>query len=184
MKDNIKTILMILISLFAVLIVSIVFSLVYNRVTYPLKYQKQISLYSTIYNLDASLVSSVINAESGFDTKATSSKGARGLMQIMPATGQYIADSLGQSFDFVDLYDVDTNIQYGCFYLRYLFDKFDNIDLVLASYNAGEGVVSNWLKNKKYSQDGKTLDVIPYAQTSKYVYKVKQAMPIYQSKLT
>ncbi len=173
-----------LVCIFSILLLGFMIVIVYYFVAYPLKYQQQILLYSTQYHLDSALVGSLINVESSFNPQATSSKGARGLMQIMPATGQYIADSLGQMFDPDNLYNVDTNIQYGCFYLRYLFDKFDNLDLVLASYNAGEGVVSNWLKNKKYSPDGKTLHYIPYSQTAKYLHKVKRSMPIYQNKLT
>ena len=165
------------------MLISLIFALVYYAINYPLKYKNQINKYALQYNLSSALVASVINTESSFDKNATSIKGACGLMQIMPTTGQYIAENLGQTFNIDNLYNPDTNIQYGCYYLNYLFDKFKDQRVVLASYNAGEGVVSNWLKDSRYSQDGVTLQHIPYQQTRQYVDKVNQNINIYKNKL-
>ena len=70
-------------------------------------------------------------------------------MQITQSTGKYIADLLGEK-DF-NLFDIDCNIKYGCYYLRYLLIKFNCIQTALCAYNAGEGNVRKWLNNPKYS---------------------------------
>jgi soluble lytic murein transglycosylase-like protein len=98
------------------------------------RYDPLIEKYASVYKLDPSLVRSVIAAESGFNEKAVSSKGARGLMQLMPAT----ASRLGVENSF----DPEQNIQGGTKHLRYLLDTFNNdLPLSLAAYNAGENLV-------------------------------------------
>jgi hypothetical protein len=93
-----------------------------------------IDRYATQYQLDPKLVRSVIAAESGFQRKAVSSKGALGLMQLMPST----AARLGVK----DPFDPEQNIRGGTKHLRFLMDTFDNnLDLSLAAYNAGENLV-------------------------------------------
>ena len=147
---------------------------------YPLKYFSEIRMYAEEFDLKPEFVASVINAESGFDERAVSSKGAIGLMQLMPSTAQEIAEKL--EFDnYSDdmLYDPDVNIRFGCYYLRYLSDRFQDDTLVLASYNAGMGVVYKWLNNEKYSSDGELIK-IPYKQTDEYVKKVNKALPHYE----
>lgn len=98
------------------------------------RYDPLIEKYASVYQLDPSLVRSVIAAESGFNEKAVSAKGARGLMQLMPAT----ALRLGVQNSF----DPAQNIQGGTKHLRNLLDTFNNdIPLSLAAYNAGENLV-------------------------------------------
>jgi soluble lytic murein transglycosylase-like protein len=93
-----------------------------------------IEKYANDYRLDPSLIKSIIAAESGFNPKAVSSKGARGLMQLMPAT----AELLGVSNSF----DPEQNIQGGVKHFRTLMDNFkEDIPLSLAAYNAGESRV-------------------------------------------
>ena len=91
---------------------------------------------SAAYHLDPDLVNSVIHAESGFNARAVSPKGARGLMQLMPAT----ASQLGVN----DAFDPQTNVEGGSRYLRELLERY-NFDLVkaLAAYNAGPSASSN-----------------------------------------
>jgi hypothetical protein len=97
-------------------------------------YNSIIEKYASDYHLDASLIKSIIATESGFNPKAISPKGARGLMQLMPAT----AEQLGVSNSF----DPEQNIQGGVKHLRSLMDSFnDDISLSLAAYNAGENRV-------------------------------------------
>jgi soluble lytic murein transglycosylase len=140
-------------------------------------------LYSQEYDIKPELVASVINAESNFDKDAKSSKGAIGLMQIMPKTAVYIAGSDAGVIDVKSLFESDTNIKLGCKYLSYLFDKFEDETVALASYNAGEGVVMRWLEDSRYSADKKTLKKIPYEETREYVAKVQKAKAVYKSKL-
>jgi hypothetical protein len=97
-------------------------------------YDSIIDKYATQYNLDPSLIRSMIATESAFNSKAVSKKGARGLMQLMPAT----ASRLGVRNSF----DPEQNIEGGAKHMRYLLDTFDNdLTLSLAAYNAGENLV-------------------------------------------
>ena len=140
---------------------------------YPYNYKEYVEKYSNEYNLDPLLVLSVIKAESKFKENSTSSKGAKGLMQIMDSTGQWISSNIEISYFLPHmLYDPEINIKMGCWYLNNLIEQFGNVDTALAAYNAGRGRVNSWLSNKEYSKDGKTLDYIPYKETKEYVDKV------------
>jgi len=148
---------------------------------YPIKYENQIVKYSKRYNVDPHLVAAVIRAESNFNEKAVSNRGAYGLMQIMPDTALWIAQNMKlKDFKEEKLYDTEINIAMGCWYINNLNNEFNgNIDLVLAAYNGGRGNVQKWLKNNQYSSDGETLNVIPFEETDKYVKKVKTNYHIY-----
>lgn len=144
---------------------------------YPLKYKPYVFKYCEEYALNYNLVFAVIKTESNFNKDAVSEKGAIGLMQITPATGDFIAKSL--SLTDYNLFLPETNIMFGCFYLNYLFKKFENRNTVILAYNAGEGKVSQWLKNSEFSSNGKTLQKIPYAESDKYLVKVQKSFNIY-----
>jgi hypothetical protein len=104
--------------------------------------------------VDPDLVAAVIRTESNYDQWAISQKGARGLMQLMPATGQ--------RFGVEDFFDARQNIEGGVKYLRILLEKFDgNVDLSLAAYNAGEGLVERLGR------------VPPIDETRNYVTKIR-----------
>ena len=157
--------------------------LAYFWLKYPLNYGDSIRLYADKFDIDPSLVASIINEESSFETNVVSNKGAVGLMQIMPRTAVFVADMLGESIDTKTLVQSDTNIKLGTKYLDYLQDKFQDETVVLACYNAGEGVVRNWLKDTRYSTDGKTLKFVPYKETREYIKNVQKGKEIYKSKL-
>lgn len=108
------------------------------------------------YDLNPELVKAVIKIESNFNPKAVSPKGAKGLMQLMPATAK--------RFGVDDVFDPEENIRGGAKYLAFLFDEFgeQNLDLVLAGYNAGEQAVHKYGK-----------EIPPYQETQQYVKKVK-----------
>lgn len=143
------------------------------KILYPTKYIEYVDKYSAEYNLEKTVVFAVIKAESGFNENNRSKTGARGLMQIMPETGEWAAGIIEiESYSDDMLYDPDMNIRIGCWYLRYLLDMYDdNLSTALAAYNAGCGTVNKWLKDEKYSLDGETLDNVPYAETDGYVFK-------------
>ncbi len=106
-----------------------------------------------ILGVPAKLVEAVIEVESGFDAKAISPKGARGLMQLMPDTAV--------RFGVTDSFDPEQNVIGGTKYLRFLLDRYDgNIPLVLAAYNAGEGAVDQY--------EG----IPPFSETQLYVENV------------
>jgi len=103
-----------------------------------------------------------------------SAKGARGLMQVMPDTGNWIAGELGiREFDPETLYDPMTNLKVGTWYLAFLRREYDgNLVLALAAYNAGRGNVSKWIGEQRWSGEEKDIDSIPFPETREYVKKV------------
>lgn len=156
---------------------------VYFAVFYPKCYLTEAKTFSKKYDLDTALVMSVINTESHFKAEAISRAGAMGLMQLMPSTAAWLAGTMPAfEYNVEKLKDPAVNIELGCYYLRYLFDKFEDTDLVLAAYNAGEGTVRNWLSKEEYS-DGKTLTKIPYPETANYLKKVNKSLKVYKSRL-
>jgi len=147
---------------------------------FPFRHREVILKYSRENNLDPYLVVSVIMAESKFNSDAKSHKDAKGLMQITDDTGKWIAEQMGITEYTEDiLYQEEYNIKMGCWYLNNLREEFGDMDLSIAAYNAGRGNVNEWLNNKEYSKDGKSLDYIPYKETKKYVDKVNTYNKIY-----
>lgn len=112
-----------------------------------------IQKYCRIYRIDPRLIYAQMNQESSFKIKATSYKGASGLMQLMPGTAR--------RFGVTNIYDPRQNIEAGVKYMRWLLDQFGDIRLALAGYNAGEGAV--W----KYGNR-----IPPYRETIQYVEKI------------
>lgn len=153
------------------------------RMMYPIKYYSYIEKYSAMYDLDKYLVMSVIKVESNFNEKATSVKDARGLMQITPSTGNWIAEQMNLvEFSPDKLYDQEQNIFMGCWYLDNLRKEFDdNYMLILSAYNAGRGNVNKWLQNPEFSKDGKNLDYIPFKETELYIKKINLNYNIYKA---
>jgi len=124
------------------------------------KYDASINKYASKYGISTALIKSVITAESCFNPKAVSPKGAQGLMQLMPATAE--------RFGVKDSFDTDANIRGGTRYLKFLLEYFED-DLLdaIAAYNAGEGTV------KKYK------GIPPYKETRQYVSKVSTLYKYY-----
>ncbi|MDI3533889.1 MAG: soluble lytic murein transglycosylase [Thermosediminibacterales bacterium] len=149
---------------------------------YPLKYATQIFHYSGENRLDPYLVASVILEESKFNPRAVSSKGAIGLMQIMPDTGKWVAEQINiNNYNSDMLFDPETNIKIGTWHLANLMEEFNGeLVLVMAAYNGGSGNVNQWLQEKTYSRDGKTLKHIPFKETRDYVKKIKKTYEIYK----
>ena len=144
------------------------------HVVFPMKYKSEILSYSNEYDLEPNMVAAIICVESRFDREAQSGSGACGLMQLMPATFSWAASQINMHVENPDIFSVDENISAGCFYLRYLFDKFQNEVFVLAAYNAGEGVVSKWGAASNFS-----IDQIQYLETKNYVIKVQKLAKFY-----
>lgn len=145
---------------------------------YPLKYDEYIKQCCYEYGLDINLVRAVIYTESRYDKSAISPKGAMGLMQITPDTKDWICEKYNIEIpDDTLLFDPKTNISIGCLILNSHFEEFNNTETVLAAYNAGRGVVNEWLKD---SNDGNTLNSIPYSETENYVNKVIRLTETYK----
>ena len=138
-----------------------------EEVTLPLQHEDIIRQQAAEKDVPADLIAAVIYAESKFRDQ-TSSAGARGLMQLTPATAQHIANvSHGINFKVDDLSNPDVNIRYGTFYLHYLIQKYgDNEIAALAAYNAGETNVAAW------GGSSLRLDDIAFPETRDYVENV------------
>jgi hypothetical protein len=123
--------------------------------TKTIPYLSIISKVAKVYEINPELIKAVIKVESNYNARAVSPKGARGLMQLMPATAK--------RFGVTDSFDPEENITGGVKYLRFLCNEFgeQNLELVLAGYNAGEEAV------RKYDNT-----IPPYKETQQYVKRV------------
>ncbi len=152
---------------------------VQEAVLLPLRHDDIIRQQARDKDLDPALIAGVIFAESHFRDQ-TSHAGAKGLMQIMPDTADYIAaKSGGIAFEQGDLSTPQVNIAYGSWYLRHLLDKYGGREVpALAAYNAGQGNVDRWLA----AAPGERLRPtdIPFAETRHYVAKVLDARDDYR----
>ncbi len=139
------------------------------------KFEPLLKAAGSEFAVDSALLKAVMAAESGFDPDATSPKGAIGLMQVMPATAErYGLRGDDRKTLEEKLTDPKTNIRLGARYLRDLQRMFpDQQDLVLASYNAGEGAV------QKYNNT-----IPPYPETRNYVQLVTQIYRWYRPEAT
>ncbi len=169
------------------IILGIVYFIFYSipqvlKLLYPLRFEKIIVKYSEKYDIDAPLVAAVIKTESNFYAFAESRKGARGLMQVTPATGRWIAEKLKiENYNDNMLYDPEVNIMLGCWYLKHLCKYYQSdYKLVLAAYNGGMGNVDKWLKDERFSPSGTTLDLIPFKETREFVERVRKNYKIYK----
>lgn len=154
----------------------------YERWLYPLDHSDLVSRSAGQNQLDPALVAAIIFEESGFEDGIQSDAGAIGLMQLMPSTAIWIAGKTGgQDFMISDLQEPAINIAYGCWYLRYLIDRYGSLDLALAAYNGGTENADQWIADAH--RDGrdfnKALD-IPWPETREYISRVYDTRDIYQ----
>lgn len=150
---------------------------------YPMEYTTAIRKYSQEFGLAPAHVAAVILCESSYRPQAVSNVGAMGLMQIMPETGKWIAQKLDVEDVYTDdsLFDPETNIRFGCWFLSYLMEKYDgDMTRTTAAYHAGEGTVKKWLQEEENSPDGVNLSSIPSSVTNNYVKKVLHAYEKYK----
>jgi soluble lytic murein transglycosylase len=152
-----------------------------GRHYYPFPHQEMIFYYAHRHNLDPYLLAALIKTESNFRVDAESSRGALGLMQIMPDTSRWIAEQLGrEEFDPRQLTDPEINLMFGSWYLAHLFEEFGHDPiLVLAAYNGGRGNVHAWLRDARWTGEAKTLEQIPFPETRQFVRKVLLNYRIY-----
>ena len=141
--------------------------------SYPMEYADMIRMYAGQNELEPAYVAAVVLAESSYDPQAVSAADAQGLMQLLPSTAEWIAGKLGETYTEGDLFDQDVNLRYGCWYLRFLMDRYGGDKrLASAAYHAGQGTVDKWLQDPALSPDGATLASIPYKTTDTYVQRV------------
>ena len=144
----------------------------------PLKYEDELKDAADRYGLDRRLVAALINAESGFDKDAVSVDGAEGLMQILPSTAEWIAFRRGIEYREGSLFEPETNLDLGCWFLSFLLDRYEgNVRYALIAYNAGYARLDEWLKTRL--DDNGELTDIPYAETRNYVKKITDLIEKY-----
>ncbi|MSP42425.1 MAG: lytic transglycosylase domain-containing protein [Alphaproteobacteria bacterium] len=138
------------------------------------------------FKVDAALLYAIARKESNFVATAEGKGGARGLMQLMPATARFVSRARGLPNASRDqLFDPEYNLTLGQYYLKYLVDKTGRSDLfsLIASYNAGPGVVENWQQRSDKVDTLLFLESLPYANTRQYVAKVLADYWIYQHRM-
>ncbi len=155
-----------------------------DRSLYPQKYSEYVSKYAEEFNVPEDVVYATIKTESSFDPDAISSAGARGLMQMLPSTFEWLTgpEHFNEGLTSNMLYEPEISIKYGVYYLKYLYTKFDhNWDTACAAYNGGEGNVMNWLEDERYSDGDGTLKDFPggFDETRNYVKKINKARAVY-----
>lgn len=150
---------------------------VFQELTLPLRHEDIIRQQANEKGVDASLIAAVIYAESRFRDQ-TSKAGARGLMQVTPATANEVErKSGGTEFRVADLADPDINIRYGTFYLELMLDRFGgNEAAALAAYNAGPTKAELW------GGTALALDAIPLEETQAYVADVLEKRREYRDR--
>lgn len=154
-----------------------------EQLLYPRKYEQLVDQWAQTYNLDPLLVDAFIRTESGFDPVATSSVDARGLMQMTEETFLWLRSKIAVDEDlaFADLYDPDTSIRFGCYYLYLCLERYNgDVATAAAAYHSGWGTVDNLLRMEEHSADGQTLQGFPYSQMNHYVNKITSCYGAYQ----
>ena len=155
------------------------------KMIYPKTYKEYVSIYADKYQVEENLIFALIKAESNFNEDSISSKGAIGLMQLMEETAIDVANRSNIELDEEnireDLLKVDKNINIGTKYLSMMLDRYGNMEIALAAYNAGIGTVDNWIEKGIINSDGSNIENIPYKETNTYVRKILRDYKIYSS---
>ena len=154
-----------------------------ERLLYPRKYEVLVDQWAETYGLDPLLVDAFIRTESGFDPQATSSVDARGLMQMTEETFLWMRSKIApeEPLTFADLYDPDTAIRFGCYYLHLCMVRYKgDVSTAAAAYHSGWGTVDQLLQMEEHSADGETLQGFPYNQMHHYVNKITACYQTYQ----
>ncbi len=162
----------------------------YQRIVqeHPLynSYLPLVEQYAAQYNLQPAYVSAIILNESSWKPTAESGIGTRGLMQLKEDTAGWINDNYLHvpGYTFQLLWDPETNIRFGCWYLHYLSRLFGGDPVaVTAAYHAGQGSVAGWLADRNISEDGHSFPIgsIPIRETRDYAGKVMRSFAIYDA---
>lgn len=140
---------------------------------YPIYYPESLKQSAESNRVDPLLVAAIIQTESGFTSNRASRKGAKGMMQIMEETEQWIRTQQGMAERLNTLDETEANIELGSWYIRHLLDRYNgSLVQALAAYNAGPTVVDRWLKSGVWQGTVDTLYQIPYGETRHYVIRV------------
>jgi soluble lytic murein transglycosylase-like protein len=150
---------------------------------YPVDYRDAVTRAAAREGLAPSLVFGMIHQESAFDASALSRSGARGLMQLMPSTGQEVARRLGLPFSTARLNEPETSLRLGTHYFRQMLDRFDgNVELALAGYNGGPGRISRlWRAAGPQPELDRFLEGLSVSESRHYVKRILVLADSYRS---
>lgn len=179
-----KKILIVGIIVLMIVVFLVVFKDKILKIIYPKTYKEIVSVYAEKYNVDENIIFSVIKAESNFENNAVSHKDALGLMQIMEETAKDVAQKHDIYIDLnnaeEEILNVQNNINIGTKYLSVLLEKYQNVELAVAAYNAGTGTVDSWIEKGIIKEDGSDIENIPYKETNNYVRKILRNYNVYK----
>lgn len=145
---------------------------------FPMPFSEIVKKYAEQYQLEPALLYALMREESHFHYSIRSHASAVGLMQLMPATAEWLAPKM--QLDNYSLTNPDDNIHFGSYFLNYLFTLFDDVEWVMAAYNAGQGRVRRWERTyKPYPRDIQN-ELIPIEETRHYIRKVSRSYHIYK----
>jgi soluble lytic murein transglycosylase len=152
------------------------------QLAWPRPYAPQVDSAVAEFGFDPSLVWAVMREESTYRPAVESPAGAIGLMQIIPPTGQRIAEQLGfAGFGPESLRAPELNIRFGTYYLNYLVEHFGGSQpLAIAAYNAGPEAVTRWLDSDGRNPDDVFVESVPYGETRRYLRRVLRSQRIYR----
>lgn len=149
---------------------------------YPLPFEDSLRARAEPHALDPYLVAGLIRQESEFNPRAVSRAGARGLMQVMPATGKELARRLGVSrFSTGRLFEPDISLRFGTYHLKEVIDQFEgSLELALAAYNAGATRAKTWITWEEFPEPAAFVETIPFTETRGYVQAVLRNRETYR----
>jgi soluble lytic murein transglycosylase len=151
------------------------------HLAFPLPYRKSLEQYCRAQMLDPYLMAALIRQESEFNPNAISRANARGLAQVMPATGRQLSRKLGIRYRTAMLFTPDTNLRLSTYYLKQLSDQLQGKwEATLASYNAGKSHVNTWLAAGNYREPAEFVESIPFNETRAYVQSVLRNAEVYR----
>lgn len=185
MLKLIKNIMILIIS--AIIVLSILGKIDYKSIKnqilkkmYKQEYTEYVKKYSKEYDVDEYLIYAIIKAESNFNQEAVSHREAKGLMQLMYSTAEDIAKRVDIEINEENILEPDININLGTKYISMLIQKYDNVNLALAAYNAGSGNVDGWIEKGTLKADGSDIENVPFTETNNYVRKILRDYKIYK----
>ena len=152
------------------------------KTLYKKDYSEYVIKYSQKYEVDENLIYALIKAESNFKADAVSNKNAQGLMQLMFATAEEVANKNGIELTEENILNPDININIGTKYISTLLEKYECVELAIAAYNAGIGNVDKWIEKGIIKSDGSDIENIPFKETNTYVRKIMRDYKIYSEK--
>ena len=156
--------------------------LAFWQLSYPTPYSATVEAAAAEFDVDPLLIWAIMRQESRFDPEALSYVGARGLMQVMPSTQDWIAEQLTEDIPPGDAFTAEANIRLAAWFLHFLLDYYDgDLELAVAAYNGGAGSVDSWLANPLVSDRDDLLRWIGFGETREYLGHVALNYQVYQA---